>query len=245
MVIESDSLFSSFKRYPDLLIVHSSREDGNLKVYHKNGKDVNALINSKKFLNKLGLVENQVVSVRSVHGDNISIVTEKDGGSFIDDTDGLITSQKDVFLSITVADCLPVIVFDPLKEIVSLIHCGWKGLDKKIIEKTIKKMRDNFHIYPEELIAGIGPGIGRCHFEVKEDLLVKFRAYPEAMIKRDRQFFVDLKLIAKRQLEDCGIDTANIEVSPVCTYCQSDIYFSHRKDATDPPEAMSVIIGVR
>ncbi|MCL5772603.1 MAG: laccase domain-containing protein [Actinobacteria bacterium] len=103
-----------------------------MKVYHETGKDMKALINRRKFLNKLGMPENKVVSAKSIHGDNVEIVLNEDCGSYISETDGLITNQKNVYLSITVADCLPFIIFEPLKETICLIHwiCTYCRSDK-------------------------------------------------------------------------------------------------------------------
>jgi hypothetical protein len=157
-------------------------------------------------------------------------------------------SEKNVYLSITIADCLPIVIFDPQKEVISLIHSGWKGLEKKITKKAIKKMEENFDVNSKELIVGIGPGIGVCHFEVKEDFPAKFKSFPEAIIKKDGKSYVDLKLIAKRQLEEAGIKPENIDISPVCTYCQADTYFSYRKDKSEPFEplqAMMIIAGMK
>jgi YfiH family protein len=232
-------------KLPNLLIALSLREDKNMKVYYEFGKDDRALINRERFLNKLGLSEKNVIGVKSVNGNNIEIVTKEDRGNFIHNTDGLITNDKNVYLSITIADCLPIVIFDPQKEVISLIHSGWKGLEKKITEKAVKKMEENFDVNPKELLVGIGPGIGVCHFEVKEDFPAKFKSYPEAIIKKDGKSYVDLKLIAKRQLEEAGIRPASIDVSPVCTYCQADKYFSYRKDKSEPLQAMMIIAGMK
>jgi len=242
--MEKNISFSNFNKFPNLLIALSLREDKNMKVYYEFGKDDRALINRERFLNKLGLSEKNVIGVKSVNGDNIEIVTKEDRGNFIHNTDGLITNDKNVYLSITIADCLPIVIFDPQKEVISLIHSGWKGLEKKITKKAVKKMEENFDVNSKELLVGIGPGIGVCHFEVKEDFPAKFKPYPEAIIKKDGKSYVDLKLIAKRQLEEAGIKPANIDVSPKCTYCQADTYFSYRKDKSEPLQAMMIIAGM-
>ncbi|MCL5072795.1 MAG: peptidoglycan editing factor PgeF [Actinobacteria bacterium] len=216
-----------------------------MKVYYEFGKDDRALINRERFLGKLGLSEKNVIGVKSVNGDNTEIVTKEDRGNFIYNTDGLITNEKNVYLSITIADCLPIVIFDPQKEVIGLIHSGWKGLEKKIIENAIKKMELNFGVNSKELLAGIGPGIGVCHFEVKEDFPAKFKSYSEAIIKKDGKSYVDLKLIAKRQMEEAGVKPENIYVSSVCTYCQADTYFSYRKDKSEPVQAMMFIAGMK
>ena len=242
--MEKNLLLSKFMKLSNILAAISLREDKNMKVYHETGKDLIALINRKKFLNKLGLTENKVVSAKAVHGDNVEIATSEDCGNYIPETDGLITNQKNVYLSVTVADCLPVVIFEPLKEILCLIHCGWMGLEKKIIKKAVEKMTGNFDVNPEDLLAGIGPSIGGCHFEVKEDFLSKFKSYPEAILKKHGKNYVNLKDIAKKQLEAARIKEGNIEISPICTYCHSDKYFSFRKDKSRPVEAMIVIAGM-
>jgi polyphenol oxidase len=237
--------FPNLTKLPDLLIALSLREDQNMKIRNESGKDDRAPANREKFLKKLGLSEKNIISVKSVHGDNIEIVTKKDIGKFINDTDGLITDEKNIYLSITVADCLPIIIFHAQKRVISLIHSGWKGLEKKITKKAVKKMEENFNINSRDLFAGIGPGIDSCHFEVKKDFLIKFKSYPEAIIKKDGKSYIDLKLIAKRQLEEAGVRPENIGISPVCTYCKADTYFSHRNDKSEPVQAMMVVAGMK
>jgi YfiH family protein len=241
----SNDLFSSFKRFSCLVIAMSSRKDKNMKVYYDFDEDKRSLRNRKSFLKKQGISEKKVIGVKSVHGNNIEIVSKKHTGTFIDDTDGMITKQKDAYLAITVADCLPIILFEPEKEILTLLHAGWRGLENRIIEKAIKKLHDKYDAKPDKLLAGIGPGIGPCHFEVKDDLLIKFRSYPDAIINRDSLNYIDLKSIAKTQMEHAGIKPDNIEVNPVCTYCQSDKYFSNRKDSCEKVRANIFLAGMR
>ena len=239
--------------------------------------DKKAVANRGWFLSGLGIAHDRVVSVKPVHGDNIEIVSESEAGKFIDGTDGLISmGSTGLFLSITVADCLPVVIFEPERKIMCLLHCGWKGLEKGIIYKAVNMIKDsiggNQVSISRSLYAGIGPGIGACHFEIKKDILPFFTDYPDAVsiinagdrpkshnkiaggkpkILRARangadfaeRYFVDLKLIAKKQLQDCKISPENIEVNPECTYCRSDIFFSFRKDKKRPVDAMMALAG--
>ncbi len=222
----------------------SLKPDKNMKVYYDFGKDEEALINRERFLEKLNLSVKNLVSVKSISDSNIEIVTEADLGNFIDNTDGLITARKNVYLAITIADCLPVIIFDSQKEIIGLLHCGWKGIEKNIIEKALKKMKDTFNSNAQDIIAGIGPGIGTCHFEVKDDLMEKFKSYPAAFRQESGKNFMDLQLVAQKKLEECGVRQENIAVSPDCTYCQPDKYYSFRRDRTEPLQAMIVVAGI-
>lgn len=237
--------FSNFNKFPDVLIAMSLRPDKNMKAYYDLRKDEEALINRERFLEKINLSGKNLVGVKSTSDSNIEIATEEDLGNFLENTDGLITAQKNVYLSITVADCLPVIIYDFKKEIIGLLHCGWKGIEKKILEKAVKKMKDIFDSGPQDIIAGIGPGIGICHFEVKEDLLEKFGSYPEVFRKEGGKNYMDLKLVAQKKLQQCGVRRENISASPDCTYCQPDKYYSFRKDRSAPLQAMMVVAGIK
>lgn len=236
--------FTNLISIPGFLFAMSSRHDGNMKIHNSCPAGNKETINRREdFLRRSGISSGNVVSVNPIHGSNIEIVGENEKGGFIPETDGLITGGKDIFLSITVADCLPIALIHPPKEVFSLIHSGWKGLEKNIIKNSAKKLHENFGIAPGELIAYIGPGIGPCHFEVKEDFMQIFKGFHEAFRKKEGKFFADLKLIAKKQLERSGILPENISVSEVCTYCQSDTFFSFRKDGTKPVKAMMVVAG--
>jgi len=239
--------------------------------------DKKAVANRQKFLSGLSIEYGRSVSVKSIHGDNIEIVSGSEGGKFIDKTDGLISAgSPGLFLCITVADCIPVVIFEPKKKIMCLLHCGWKGLVKGIIQKAVSIIKDNFSggkdAFPDSLYAGIGPGIGVCHFEVEEDILPFFNDYPDSVLTigagdmhkshvketgpgaeilkpaiagvtgKDR-YFIDLKQIAKKQLVKCQVSPANIEINPDCTYCKSGVFFSFRKDKKKPVEAMMVLAG--
>jgi YfiH family protein len=243
--MEKNLSFYNFNKFPDVMIAISLRTDKNMKVFYESGEDKEAPVNRERFLKKLDLSSKDLISVKSISGSNVEIVTEKDLGSFIGNTDGLITARKNVYLAITVADCLPVIVFDPKKEVVGLLHCGWKGIEKNIIEKAVNKMKDIFNSDPQDFAAVIGPGIGTCHFEVKEDLIEKFASYPEAFNKHDGKTFMDLKLVAHKKLEECEIRPENISASPDCTYCQPEKYYSFRRDRSMPLQAMMVVAGIK
>ncbi len=274
-------LFPTFKKFNGFFVVMSLRSDGNMKIYsdytykldkrsvvYQNEKiNKKAQSNRNQFLSKLGLKQENVVSVKSVHGNNVELVKSSDGGKFIENTDGLISinsaNSVELFLSITVADCIPVVIFEPNSKMMCLLHFGWKGLVSGIINKAMVKIKnilksqddyikdcDYACDYVEDYIfksiyAGIGPGIGVCHFEVKEDILPFFTDYPEAIFKSslEKRYFVDLKLIAKKQLQQCKINPANIEINTDCTYCKSDLFFSFRKDKIKPVKAMMVIAG--
>ena len=153
----------------------------------------------------------------------------------VPETDGLITDVPGVALTTTHGDCLPVFAYDPVKGVIGLAHAGWKGTLHNIAGALVETMRQAYGCRSADLYAWVGPGIGRCHFEVHGDVERPFReagyspyifsgngAFP-----KEETFFIDLKEINRSQLEAAG--AGHIEVSPHCTVCEGDLYYSHRR----------------
>ena len=214
-----------------------------MKFYGDRLKDKEIFKNRKRLLDKQGIDINQVVSAGLVHGNNIEIVSRKDRGQRIINTDGLLTKDKNVFLSITVADCLPIFIYDYKNQVIGLIHGGWKSLAKNILSLAIQKLVNNFESQPQNILVGIGPGIGVCHFEVKDDVLQYWKVPPPNNVFRreEEKIFLDLKKVAKIQLLNLGLKEKNIEINPECTFCLADKYFSYRREKI--LNTMMAIIG--
>lgn len=240
-----NSLFSLFNKYQNLVIALSEKKDGSMRLLGNLIKDKIAIENRNKFLNNLGTNTKQLISASLINGNTVKIVSKKDRGQKIDKTDALITRDKDVFLSITVADCLPIFIYDYQKEIIALIHGGWRSLTQNILSSVIKKTFNEFNSRPENILAGIGPGISQCHFAIEKGVLEKFKLYSNAIIKKGTKTFLDLKKIAQIQLINSGLKNENIEISPECTYCLDNKYFSYRRDKPTILKTMIAVIGMK
>ncbi len=225
------------KNFPNLKFGLSRKPDGSMKVF----ADGSTSQNRENFLasNKLN---NLVVALVS-NSKNVKIITFADRGKQIPETDGLITALTNLFLSITVADCFPVYLYDPVKQVIGLAHAGWRGIAGGIINNTLSLMVKECGCLPQNILALIGPGIQKHHFEVKEDVVTAFKDYPE-QVEQGNKNFVDLPGIINRQLLNLAINPLNIEVSNECTYCLSDQYFSFRRDKPAQVEAMVAYIGL-
>ncbi|KPJ54567.1 hypothetical protein AMJ47_04120 [Parcubacteria bacterium DG_72] len=217
-------MFKVFEKYPNLVIGFSEKKNGPMKF---------SLKNRERFFNKLGIDKSLVVRADLVHKNKVALVSKKEAGCLIKKTDALITKQKNVFLTITTADCLPIFIYNPKKEIIALVHAGWKNLASGILKNTIKKTGKN-------VVVGIGPGISQCHFKVGQDVLNYFKPYLEYSLKG---CFLDLKKIAKLQLIDLGVKKENIETNPECTFCLKDKYFSHRRQGLKNLKTMIAVVG--
>lgn len=236
-------LFTKFNTYPNLIIGFSDINDGPMKISGNLLKKIVVTKNRNNFFNNLGVNKNNIISPHLTHSNNIEIVAQKDTSKKINNTDGLLTNDKNIFLSVTVADCLPIFIYDPVNEAIGLIHAGWKGLAKDILREAINKLQSHYQSNPENLLIGIGPGISQCHFEVQDDVIENFLSFlPEALESRDEKKFLDLKKLAKLQLQKLGVPEKNIEINPLCTYCEKDKYFSYRRDK--PTKFLKTMIAV-
>lgn len=192
--------------------------------------------NREKFFNKIGVNPKSVVTMGSLHRSNIRVVGKSDAGKIIKNTDGLLTKEKNLFLSLSVADCLPVYLYDVKSDAVGLLHCGWRGIIADIIERGIKKMMLIFGSCPKNIQALIGPGISKCHFMVGKDVAEKFSSTSN---------FIDLKKVVREKLLASGLLSKNITTDNRCTFCLKNNYFSFRRDKPESPQTMLAVIGIK
>lgn len=177
--------------------------------------------NRRCYFSALGYAEDDIAVPGQVHGETIALV-EKPG--FYAETDGLITNTPGVLLTIQTADCLPVFLVDPVQRAIGLFHAGWRGTAGAIVTQGIEKMVRTFGTLPENLRAAIGPGIGPCCFAVGPDVLKHF---PQHSVGERH---VDLWAANKQQLVASGIKNVYISKKSICTYCQQNLFYSHRRD---------------
>lgn len=235
---------SIFSAYPRLIFGWSDKKDGPMKISEVTSRT--ALINRQRFLKTLGIDPDSVVSGEIVHGNHVETVRHDNLRTTLTGTDALLTNEKNIFLAVTIADCLPIFLYNPKTEVVGLIHAGWRGLANNVIDKTITKLATYYNANPQQTIALIGPAIGSCHFEIKSEVKKIFETeYDKQIIWREHQIFLDLKQIAKRQLRKAGIAETQISINKDCTFCDSTKYFSFRRDHSQPLETMIAIIGLK
>ena len=239
-------MFKIFESHPGLVCSLSAKEGGQMKLRGDLILDQTALANRRRFFDGLGIRESQVTCANLIHGSKVLLVDSRNQGMMMVKTDGLVAGEKNLFLSLTVADCLPVFFFDPIKEAVGLVHAGWKGLDNGILAAAVEEFKSGFSSNLADILVGIGPGIEPCHFEVQRDVLERFREFQaEALVGREDKTFLDLKKVARLQLIKLGLKEENIETNPECTFCLKDKYFSARRDKLKKIEAMAAVIGLK
>jgi YfiH family protein len=145
--------------------------------------------------------------------------------------DAVITDASDIFLGIQTADCIPILILDPVKKVVATIHAGRQGTGLNITAKVIKKMEGEFGSSSKDLLIAIGPSIGPCCYEIDERVF-----HPEwepfSISKGNGKWMVDLAQINIAQMKERGIKEGQISRIDLCTHCHSDLFFSYRKEGT-------------
>jgi len=215
---------------------------------HTGENKENIVANREKIISLLDWNKNlHFVLANQTHSDNIVIIDEqKNKGWYslddaIENCDALISNKKGVVLSVLTADCVPILLLDIKKDVVAAIHTGWKGTQSKIVSKTVLKMIETFNSDPEDVIVGIGPSIGRCCYEVDEDVGQYFIDISSVLEKKGDKYMLDLPYINRQQLLNVGVLDSNIEMSGVCTACEVNRFFSYRKEQGCSGRFMSMI----
>ncbi|MBN1581467.1 MAG: peptidoglycan editing factor PgeF [Anaerolineae bacterium] len=176
---------------------------------------------------------NEIVSAHQVHGAAVGTVDARDKGTVLPATDALISQTSGMLLMLRFADCTPVMLYDPKKQVVALAHAGWRGTVLKTVRATVRTMIDTFSSRPSDIIAGIGPAIGPCCYEVgKEVADAANDAFPSVSNVLARQpngrWHFDMWAANRYQLEEMGV--RQIETAGICTACHTDEWFSHRAE---------------
>ena len=191
-------------------------------------KITNIKKNIEKVCKKIGCNKKNLILLDQVHSNivhNVNRVTKKKLKG-----DSLITGKKGIALGILTADCAPVFIYDPINNLISALHAGWKGAFKQIISKTIKKFKikgSNLN----DLIVVIGPCISKNNYEVKRDFLNKFivkeKSNKNFFNYKNNKIFFSLNDFIKKSFLDLGIK--NIEIIKKDTYILSNNFFSARR----------------
>ncbi len=218
------------------------KEHGNLALHV--GGDIDAIINNRKKCSEaLNIPLQNWVFPQQTHSDHLKKVTAEDRGkgvytyeSGIPDCDALYTKERQVALGVFHADCVPILLYDPIEGIVCAVHSGWQGTVKEITRKVLGQLIRDENVQPENIRAFIGPAIGYSSFEVGRDVIDKVHAMsfdtsPFIMMKANGKAYVDGKGLNKKMLLDAGVCNENITVDKNDTFTNNDTLFSFRRDA--------------
>lgn len=197
--------------------------------------------NFARICGAMGLDAGQVVLSAQEHHINLVNVTAADAGRGVNrerftDVDGLLTDEPGVVLCTQYADCVPLFFADPVRRAVGVVHAGWRGTAAGIGAVAVERLCRDYGCRREDILAGIGPSIGPCCFEVDTPVYEAFAGRPEwdgacfRRAERDgtEKFHIDLWRVNRRILEAAGVKADHITVTDLCTRCHPDLFWSHR-----------------
>lgn len=185
-----------------------------------------------------GISQERLVTVRQNHGADILVIDQPndDLTHFCGiEADAIITNQPGIMIGVTVADCVPLLLFDPVNRVIAAIHAGWRGVANDISAHLLKGMQGMFGSNLQMLKAAIGPAIRPCCYQVDPPVKDAFQQLPElwqqsATADGEGRWRLDLPLAVKIRLEQQGIPAENIQSADQCVCCQKELFFSHRRD---------------
>ena len=215
----------------------------------------NILENYRRFCGVIGASERRSVLSRQVHGTAVRVCTEADAGKrlyaerdFL--ADGLVTNVPDLPLAVFSADCGILLLYDPETASIGAVHAGWRGCAAGIVEEAVVVMGREYGAKPENILAAVGPSIGRCCFETDGDVPEAMRAAlggdAEPYLEiRGPKYHVDLAGLNRQWLLKAGVLPAHIDSSGLCTACRTDLFWSYRRmgDARGAQTAMISLVS--
>jgi purine-nucleoside/S-methyl-5'-thioadenosine phosphorylase / adenosine deaminase len=194
----------------------------------------NVVENRKRSFSALGKKLSSMYDVWQVHNNEV-VCTEAPRDTQIEilKADAILTNQENVTLYMRFADCVPILLADPIRKVVGIVHAGWIGTVNRILDAAILRLRMQYGAEPEGLLAGIGPSICAEHYPVGPEVLAKARQSfgrqaERFILERQGKQHFDLWAANRFILEQAGVQ--NIEMANLCTVCHTEDWYSHRAE---------------
>lgn len=194
--------------------------------------------NRARFFAALGIDPNRVATSHQVHGQEILMVDEP--GRY-EGYDALVTNQPNLFVGVSTADCVPVLVYDQKHNVVAAIHAGWKGTLAELVRQTLEEMQARYDTHPNDCYAYVGTCIDETSYEVGPDVADQFAPEFKRVDEFTQRTFINLRSANSKQLTSFGIPTAQIAISSFSTVLNNEDYFSHRLEKGTTGRLMAII----
>lgn len=203
--------------------------------FKRGDRDEDVRENFRRISAAAGIGCDRFVLSQQTHTDNVRTVTSADAGKGVTrerdytDVDALVTNEKGLVLVVYIADCVPILLADPVHKAAGAVHSGWRGTAKQIVLKTLEVMNSNYGTVPEDVYAAIGPCICQDCYEIGPEVAAEF-GFDGRILKKGKgdRYHLDLRKANLELLIAAGLKKENIAAGDVCTCCNRDILFSHR-----------------
>jgi YfiH family protein len=189
--------------------------------------------NRRRAFALFGRTPESVLELHQVHSTRVLLAARRRAGEPLPQADGVVTDEPAFTLCMRFADCVPILLYDPVRRAAGMAHAGWKGTIAGVAASAVEAMRTHFGSRPEDILAGIGPSIGPDHYtvggEVLDELQSAFGDKAEGwLIRRGDEKRLNLWAVNQDTLRQSGVN--NIELAGVCTACHTEDWFSHRAE---------------
>lgn len=243
--------FEVFSPYCNLLHFMSTRKGGesqgdytSLNLGYTGGDNKNSVDrNRKRLCQRLQIGTSMLVVPDQVHGSKIAVIdasfpkqSQDEQNYSLRETDALITNQQDICIAVTTADCVPILIYAPDKQVAAAIHAGWRGTVAHIATHTIQRMQERFGCDPNQMRAVIAPHISQAAFEVGEEVVEIFKKNgfdcSNYGIRKETTGKMHLHLgnINRDQLINSGMLPEHIQLTDTCTYYSDNLFYSARRE---------------
>jgi purine-nucleoside/S-methyl-5'-thioadenosine phosphorylase / adenosine deaminase len=202
----------------------------------------NILENRRRFLKLFpGAAEWALAGCWQVHGADVRLVNSladaRPAADARGDTiycDAIVSDARGVLAGVKTADCVPVLLGDPVTGAFAAVHAGWRGTLAGVATKALQRMTEEYQTRPQDVLVAIGPAAGACCYEVGTEVIAAFkRSFPHHDLfteTRADHACIDLLQSNRAQLLTAGVDAASISIAPLCTMCRTDLFFSYRRE---------------
>jgi hypothetical protein len=197
-----------------------------------------------------GVEQSALFVMRQVHGDDIAVIRDFPDLSDLRariEVDAAVTTLPGLVLSVLTADCLPILMVDTNRKVIAAVHAGWRGTVLGIAQKTVQTITEAFGSSPRDIAAALGPAIGRCCYEVGEEVVDEARrAFPFGgdffETSGDGKAMMDLAGLNRRLLVDVGVGPDRIHSIDLCTRCHGELFYSYRREGAETGRMLAGIM---
>lgn len=229
-----------------VIIGYSAQVDGNMDERFADRSVVVA--NRRKFLHQFGLNPKMVIEGKQIHSTRILVLDNENTkmwlGMNIPGVDGFITNQNDVGLILKVADCIPLVIYDPAHHAIALLHVGWRGAVGNIHTLALTKMNETYGTDPKNVLVWVGPSAHQCHFVSPEKPeQIDNPLWFDYMKQETDGWHIDLIGFIKKSLIDKGVNDKNFKIEDICTIESQDLYSHLRSMRSAEPEGRFLVLS--
>lgn len=186
------------------------------------------------------------VTAKQVHGNSVFVVEDKEAwGPNPVEADAIITNVPGVAVGVLTADCLPIVLFDPVKKVAGVVHAGWRGTVKQVARRAVESFSRWYGSRPGDMVAALGPSIGPCCYNVEKDVTDEFQKAFGKVPGYVTATGLNIEAANTDELLASGLKRENISNEGVCTCCRNELFFSYRKEGRKAGRQISFVMLLR